>query len=249
MAELDWTIVDGSQDTNTVARGVTAGQSPPNGGSSFTFGFNSLSATLGAVGYYVNATGNSGANARFAPMQTDGSVASGGSIRAAMQRGTSAEPQTTFAPMLFINLKSGLTSTPNVNDVAYLLGLEDSNPSRIVLRKGPLNGGLSVDTSLSTIRVSADTVAPGAWIQLRLDAIFNLNGDVVLKVFRNDLAVNAVTAPVWEAVPGMTDFVDDALAVNTGTTPLKGGFCGYAFYSAGLQKRAYFDQLEVLRQK
>lgn len=249
MAELDWTIVGGSQDTNTIARGVTAGQAPPNGGSSFVFGFNSLAATQGSVGYFVNATGNGGANALFAPMQTDSNLASGGSVRAAMQRGISSEPQTGFAPMLFINLKSGLTSSPNVNDVAYLLGLEDSNPSRIVLKKGPLNGGLSVDTSLSTMRVSANTVSPGTWVHLRLDAIFNQNGDVVLKVFQNDLTLHAVNAPVWVPIPGVADFIDDALAVNTGTTPLNGGFCGYALYSAALQKRIYFDQVEVVRQK
>jgi hypothetical protein len=249
MAQIDWTEVAGNLDSSTVAKGVTAGTTPPNGGSSFVYGFNSLATTTGAVGLYVNATGNSGANALFAPMQTDANVATGGSVRAAMVRGISAEPQTGFAPMVYINLKSGLTSNPNVNDTAYLLGLEDANPHRIVLRKGPLNGGLSVDNSLSTLAVSSSAYNPGTWVHLRLDAIYNQNGDVVLLAFQNDLTVNSVTTPAWVPVPGIATVIDDALSVNTGTTPLAGGFAGFAFYTAALQKRAYFDQVQVLRQK
>lgn len=249
MASTDWTECNGNLDTSTVARGVTAGTTPPNGGSSFVYGMNSLSSTAGAVGLYVNATGNSGANALFAPMQTDSNVATGGSVRGAIVRGISAEPQTGFAPFLFINLKSGLTSNPNVNDTGYLLGLEDSNPARIILRKGPLSGGLTVDTSKSTLAVSSNAYTPGTWVHLRLDAIFNQNGDVVLLVFQNDLTANSVVAPVWNAIPGMPTIVDDALAVNSGTTPLAGGFAGFGAYTAALQKRSYFDQVQVLRQK
>lgn len=249
MASTDWTECSGNLDTNTVARGVTAGTTPPNGGSSFVYGMNSLSATVGAVGLYVNATGNSGANALFAPMQTDSNIATGGSIRGALIRGTSSEPQTGFAPFLFINLKSGLTSNPNVNDTAYILGLEDANPARIVLRKGPLSGGLSVDTTKSTLAVSSNAYSPGTWVHIRLDAIFNQNGDVVLLAFQNDLTTNPVTAPVWNSIPGIPTVVDDALAVNSGTTPLSGGFAGFAMYTGALQKRCYFDQIQVLRQK
>lgn len=249
MASIDWVQVVGNQDSATIARGVTAGVTPPNGGGSFVFGFNSLTASPGAVGYTIDGTANSGANARFAPMQTDSAVATGGSIRGILQRGISAEPQTGFAPMLFLHVKSGITSNPNVNDVGYLLGLEDSNPARIVLRKGALNGGLSVDTSLSTLRISTTSYNPGTWVQLRLDAIYNQNGDVVLKVYQSDLSVNAATLPVWTSVPGMSDFIDDVLTINTGTAPLSGGFCGYNFYSKDLQKRAFVDQVQLLRQK
>lgn len=249
MASTDWTECAGNLSSGTVAKGVTAGTTPPNGGASFVYGFNSLSSTAGAVGLYVNATGNSGANALFAPIQTDSNLATGGSVRGAMIRGISAEPQIGFAPMLFINIKSGLTTNPNVNDTGYLLGLEDANPARIVLRKGPLNGGLSVDASLSTLAVSSSAYNPGTWVHLRLDAIFNQNGDVVLLVYQNDLSVNSVVAPVWNSVAGIPTVVDDALAVNSGTTPLSGGFAGFAFYTAALQKRAYVDQVQVLRQK
>ena len=244
MAEADWSELSNSLVSGNVARGVTAGISPPNGGGSFVYGFNSLSASPGAVGKYVNATGNP----NFAPMQTTGPVATGGSIRGVMQRGVSAEPQIGFAPMLFMHVKTGLTSSPDVNDVGYLLGLEDANPHRIVLRKGSLAGGLTVDTTQSTLRVSAAAFTAGTWIQLRLDCIFNLNGDVVLKVFQNDLNSNPVSAPVWTAVAGMADFIDDSLGVNSGSSPLSGGFCGYGFFVKDLQRRSYFDQIEILRQ-
>ncbi len=249
MASEDWAEVDGNQSSGTVARGVTAGVTPPNGGGSFVFGFNSLSATPGAVGFTIDGTANSGANERFAPMQTDSSIATGGSIRGVLQRGISSEPQTGFAPMLFLHLKSGITTTPNVNDVGYLLGLEDSNPARIVLRKGALNGGLTVDTSLSTLRISSAAYNPGTWVHVRLDAIYNQNGDVVLKVYQNDLTTYTVTNPTWVPVPGMTDFIDDVLTINSGTAPLSGGFCGFSYYSSDLQKRAFVDQVQLLRQK
>lgn len=244
MAETDWSELGSSLSSGNVARGVTAGLTPPNGGGSFVYGFNSLSATLGAVGKYVNATGNP----NFAPMQTTGPVATGGSVRGALQRGVSAEPQIGFSPTLFMHVKSGITASPDVNDVGYLLGLEDANPHRIVLRKGSLAGGLTVDTTQSTLRVSAASYVPGTWLHLRLDCIFNLNGDVILKVFQNDLNANTVGAPIWTTIPGMTDFVDDTLSVNSGSAPLRGGFCGYGFFSKDLQRRSYFDQIELLRQ-
>ena len=245
MAETDWTLLNNSQDANTVARGVTAGAVKPNSAvtNSFVYGFNSLLATEGAIGWYCN-------RANFAPMQNDGAAATGGSIRGCVKRGTSSAPQTGFAPMLFINLKSGLSASPAVEDTGYLLGLEDSDPHRVVLAKRAPRAGLTVTTSdKSIMRVSSVSFPPDTWLHLRLDAIFNQNGDVVLRCFRNDLALNTIQAPNWQPIPGMDDFIDDAIAVNTGSTPLKGGFAGFAFFSKDLQKRAYFDHLEVLRQK
>lgn len=242
MASVDWADFSDGHDSNTVARGVTAGVTPPNAGGSFIFGFHSLIGTPGGTAKYVNKT-------NFNPLKNTSGGATGGSIRGALQRGVSSTPETSFAPALFINLKSGLSATPpSVNDVGYLLGLEDSNPHRIVLRKGSIAGGLTVDTTKSTLRVSAAAFNPGTWVHLRLDAIFNQNGDVVLKVFQSDLVVNPVTTPNWVAVSSMADFIDDVLQVNSGSTPLNGGFIGFGFFSKDVQKRGYVDHIEVLRQ-
>lgn len=237
MAETDWIELAGSLDGATVARGVTAGTARPKsaGSNNFVFGWNSLLATQGAHGLFVK-------QANFNPLKNDATNATGGSIRGVVKRGLSGGPtQTGYAPMLFINL--GGTS---VDDVGYLLGLEDSEPHRILLRKAAPNGEFAATTAL---RVSSESFNADTWIQLRLDAIFNANGDVVLKMFKSDPDDDNIESPDWQPIQGMDDFIDDALAVNTGSVPLSGGQIGYAFFTKDLQKRAFVDHIEVLRQK
>jgi hypothetical protein len=122
MAEADWTYLNDGLDIATVDRGVTAGIARPPGGGSFLYAFNSLSAVEGAVGLFANL-------ASFAPM------AKGGSIRGVVQRGPGGGP-TGFSPFLFLCCQGN-----SVNDSAYLLGLSDDDPHRIVLRKGRINVG------------------------------------------------------------------------------------------------------------
>lgn len=232
MAEADWTFLTGSLSSAEVARGVTAGITPPNGGGNFVYGFHSLDVTPGAVGLFVNLT-------NFAPMSK------GGSIRGALRRGLSGGPLN-FSPMLFIGLGGSATTSSG-----YLLGLMDGNPSRIVLRKGSIDGGIpdaAVGAS-GVLRRSVDAVAVDEWVHLRLDMIANLNGDVRLQVYRNDLAAHPIgTSPSWEAVAGMAEFVDDALQVNSGSAPYTSGRAGFAFRTADVTRRAYVDQLECYRQ-
>jgi len=235
MAETDWTELSGSLAQAVIVRGATTGDDKPNGGGNFVFGFNSLAIDEGAAGLYVNKD-------KFNPLKNDALAPTGGSIRGAIKRRTSGgTPQINFAPMFFINLQGNAT-----NETGYLLGLEDSDPHRIVLRKGSPIGGMSQTNAL---RISDESFQPNTWLHLRLDSIFNSNGDVILKVFRNDLTVNSVTNPSWQTVPGMDDVVDDVLGVNSGSIPLSGGFVGFAFFSKDLQKRGSFDQIETLRQK
>jgi hypothetical protein len=153
-----------------------------------------------------------------------------------------------FSPTFFLCL-TGISGA-NVADTGYLLGLEDADPHHIVLRKGVLGEGLpSVSVgSQGVLRRSNTTFAPGSWVHLRLDAAVNLNGDVVLNVFQNDLNANAVTAPVWVPVPGMAQFIDDALQVNTGSAPLLSGYAGFAFAARDATRRGYFDHVEIRRQ-
>lgn len=238
MAEADFNFLSGGLDAASVARGVSAGFTPPAGGGSFVFGFNSLDTASGAVGLYVNATNNSS----FDPLIDDSANPTGGSIRGAIQRPIGAGP-INFAPFLFIGLQ-GTT----VSDQGYLLGLSDNDPHEIVLRKGAPAGGL-LPTATGVLDLGSTTYTPGTWVHLRLDMIVNPNGDVVLKCFQNDLTANNVTAPVWAAIPGIADFIDDALAVNSGSAPFIGGRIGFGFQTADLQRRGYFDHIEALRQK
>jgi hypothetical protein len=232
MAETDWTFLNDGLDAATVDRGVTNGIARPPGGGNFVYGFNSLSTAQGAVALFTN-------QLNFAPMQK------GGSVRGAIQRGVSGGPLN-FAPFLFIGLQG-----PSVNDTGYLLGLGDGDPHHIVLRKGPLSGGLD-DIAPGTegiLRRSTGSSSPGTWLHLRLDMVVNLNGDVLLQVFQNDLVAHPLgSAPSWVAVPGMDQFIDDALGINSGAQPFTSGRGGFGFFTKDVTRRGFFDQVEVYRQ-
>jgi len=240
MASADWTELLSSLTTGDVLRGATAGFVPPNGGGSFIYGFNSINSTPGAVGRFTNLT-------NFAPM------AKGGRITGAVQRGVSGG-DTNFAPFLFIGLQG-----TDVSDVGYFLGCSDEAPHHIVLRKGALSTGLPASSPGTNGILARGSLgyAAGTWLHLRLDMVVNLNGDVVLLAFQNDLDTNTVAAPVWEEIPGMEwtpspdtgrVFIDDAAGVNSGSAPLLLGRAGYAFQTADVSRRGYFDHVTVARQ-
>lgn len=241
MAEIDWEIVSGSLDATLIRRGVTGAFTPPNGGGSFVFGFSSETTATGVSALYVNKT-------NFAPLKNIAAAATGGSVRMALKKGTSPT-STGWSPFMFLCLRAGAGTSPapSVNDIGYLLGLENSNPARIVFRKGSPIGGLPA-TAGSSLRASNEAFLVDTWLHLRLDAVVNPNGDVVLKFFKSDVVVNPVTVPAWNTIPGMTDFIDDALGVLSGSAPLSGGFAGFGQQSAAAQRRSYFDSCQILRQ-
>lgn len=230
MASTDWTYLNDGLDIATVDRGVTAGIARPPGGGDFLFAFNSLAAADGAVALFAN-------QVNFAPM------AKGGSIRGCIQRGPGGGPLG-FAPFLF-----ACAQGPSVNDSAYLLGLSDEDPHRIVLRKGAIVSGLPDADGPGVLLASTGTFAQGTWLHLRLDVIVNANGDVVLKVWQNDLNAHPLDeTPSWQAVPGMAQFIDDHLGINSGTQPLTSGRAGFGIQVADVTRRGFFDHIEVLRQ-
>jgi len=232
MAETDWTELSDGLDINTVDRGVTTGVARPPGGGSFLFGFNSLSTAAGAVGFFTN-------QVDFAPM------AKGGSIRGVVARGVSGGP-TGFSPFLYLGAQG-----PSVNDKAYLLGLSDDDPHKIILKKGTIVTGIpaAAKPAAGLLRTSVKTLAPGTFVHLRLDMVVNLNGDVLLDVFENDLSVNPLgTTPDWQPVNGMAQFVDDALGINTGSQPFTSGRAGFGFQTEDVTRRGLFDHIEVFRQ-
>lgn len=236
MAESDWTDLTGSLASGVVRRGVTPGITPPNGGGSFVHGWHSVTAGQeGAHGRFYNA-------ANFAPMS------SGGRAEGALVRLASGGP-TNFAPMLFFCLQGN-----SVNNAGYLFGLQDDDPSYIVLRKGVLSQGLpegdasDPTSSPNILRRSVDTIDVNEWVHLRLDVVANGTGDVILKMFRNDLTAHTVTSPTWEAISGMGDFTDDALGINTGSVPHTSGYAGFAFYLVNVTRRGAVDHVRIARQ-
>ena len=230
MGSLDWSYLNDGLDIGAVDRGVTAGIAAPPGGGDFVFAMNSLAPVQGAVGLFV-------AVENFAPMQK------GGSIRGCVQRGPGGGP-TGFSPFLFLCCQGN-----SVNDQAYLLGLSDEDPHRIVLRKGSLALGVPDSDGQGALLKSGAAFAQGTWLHLRLDAVVNDNGDVVLRAYENDLAVRPLGTPAdWQPIAGMDAFIDDCTAVNTGTQPLTSGRAGFGCAFSDTTRRGFFDHLELYRQ-
>lgn len=240
MGSAEWTFLNNGLDAASVARGVTSDPTPgpPNGGGTFYYGFNSLVDVAGAVGLVLNFAGNP----NHAP------AAKGASVRGALQRGVSAL-KTGFSPFLFAGLQAG--GVPAVTDQAYIIGLENSDPYRIVVVKGQITNGVpAADATNSLMRGTSTYTIPsgGRWHHIRMDVIVQLAGDVVIQCFENDLTTNPVIAPIWSPIAGCESFTDDVLGVNSGSAPFTDGYMGYGFASSQQGRRGYFDQLEMLRQ-
>ena len=230
MGQIDWTLMQNSLDINTVDRGATHGIERPPGGGSFLFGFNSLSTAQGCVALFAN-------QVDFAPMQK------GGSIRGCIQRGPGGGAAG-FAPFFFLGAQGN-----SVNDKAYLLGLSDEDPHKVVLKKGVIATGLPASTDTTLLRKGEQTIAQGTWLHLRLDMIVNPNGDVILQAYRNSLSSNPLgSAPNWHPLSGLSQLVDDALGVNTGSQPFTSGRAGFGFFTKDVTRRGFFDHVEVVRQ-
>ena len=249
MAEADWDVLTNGLDPASLLRGVTGAEPPPSGGGAFVHGFRSATASAGAAGRNTN-------QADYCPITPGGGgpplSVGGGSISGALKRGPCAVA-TGFSPLLYIGMQAG-GPTPSVLDNAYIIGLEDSNPHRVVVRKGRVVDGVPAATSLNSLMRSIKTANIDTWWHVRLDMIVNPTGDVVLRVFENDLAVNPVTAPDWQelemdgATDGINGFIDDALGAASGSLPYIGGYTGFACQVAGQGRRVYFDQITIARQ-
>lgn len=232
MASSNLTLCTGVLSSSDCARGVTTGTTKPNGGGNFVYAMNSRTAAAGTVALFAN-------QASFAPM------ASGADVSCAMVRlaggGTSGWSCYLFAAL----------SGPDVDDVCYLLGLSDGDPCHVELRKGALGGGLPDETPLGAnvvLRRSTLTVPIAEWVHLRLEAVTQPFGDVILNCYQSDLGANAVSAPSWAAIPGMDAFTDDALGIATGSLPYTSGRAGFGMRTDDVTRRAAFDYLKVGRQ-
>jgi len=231
MSAEDWAELDDS--LVAVEKGATNGLGVPNGGGTQIYAFNSMDAEqIGAAGLRC-------VIADFQPMS------SGGRISACIKRMPSGA-NTGFSPLIY--MAAGGTS---VNDTAYLLGLEDADPYRIVLRKATIISGIPATEEGNYLARSSTQfqMSAEAWHQLRLDVIEQPSGAVTLEVAQSDLDSYPCTAPVWTSIDGMAQFVDDAVGANTGSLPLIGGYVGFATaYQESIATVGGFDQIQILRQ-
>ena len=235
MASSDWSVTTNSIDNATIRSGVTSGLTPPNLGGSFVYGFNSRASGFeGArVLKYIG-------DVNFDPVPSN----FGGRITGAVVRLPSGG-LTGFAPFLYFSEQAN-----TADGEAYMLGLQDDDPSYIVLRKGVLSQGLPAGIlgENGILGKSTSAIAAGTWVHLRLDVVVQGTGDVLLQVFENDVAANGVVSPIWTAVTGIADFTDDTLGVNSGSLPITGGRVGFGMYANDASRRAAFDQLTISRQ-
>lgn len=232
MSSEDWAVLD--DGLATVEKGVTNGLGVPEGGGSQIYAFNSMDASVvGAVGLRCAIT-------NFDPLD------SGGRISACIKRLPSGA-NTGFSPFIFLGAEG-----TSVDDTAYLLGLEDADPYRIVLRKATIISGIPQAASENyLLRSSAQyQMSSELWHQLRLNVIEQPSGAVTLQVEQNILSASTpCDNPTWESIGGMSPFVDDAVGANTGSLPLIGGYVGFAVaYQESIATRAGFDHIQIMRQ-
>jgi len=233
MSSVDWTEQGNSLSAGIVARGATGGITPPNGGGSAVYAMNCLDGTvIGGVALRV-------ALSDYNP------TAKGASVRGTVKKLSSAS-NTGFTPFLFC-----MCGGTDIDDNAYILGLENRHPYRIVLVKGSLLAGVPEAVDGAYLRRSSDEyqITEDKHHHLRLDAIAQPSGDVYLQVYENDLDVNPVTAPVWTAIPGMAQFVDDVAGINSGSVPYTAGYLGFgSIFQEAVSTRVAFDHFQALRQ-
>lgn len=245
MGQQDWADLGGSLSTAVLKRGVTAGITGPNGSNGFVYGYNSLDGTvIGAHGKYVDLPG-------FDPTGSSLSVADGGGIVRGAIRRVASPNNTGFTPMIFFCCQG---ASPTINDQAYMLGLLDKDPYKIVLAKGPIVGGIIEDQEETTkILMSGSreyNVGDGLWHHLSMSAVVQPNGDVVIYCYESDLSLHDIHNPDWQIVSGFSSsgFIDDAININTGSSPLWGGYAGFAFaVTNALNRRGAFDALQIYR--
>lgn len=249
MSQSDWSVMAGSADGvtfggTTILRNTTNGITGPAGDlATSVFAFNSIESVDAAVGVYTSLSG-------FSPLT------SGVQLTGCIQRGISGSQQG-WSNFFFL-----CSTGSNVADRAYMFGIEDSTPGRLVLAKGPINVGLTTDSSaVEIIRTSKATYNWGTWIHLKIEAIVQPSGDVVFKMYTNDLDANDLSNPSawnwvalefedkWSDVYSAGEFIDDVTGVNTGSTTLTSGYVGYAYKCTNTPAaRGYFDYISLASQ-
>lgn len=240
MAEADWSAITGGSalDASSVARGVTTAFTKPLDGGSYIYGFRSLDTSSGVAGKYC-------ALANFTPI--GGGSNKGGSVRAAIKRYTAKDG---FFPFF------GLIKGTDPAEDGYFLGLtEGASSYYIALKKGSPASGLDSNESrilrVSSVPYTESGDAAAAWHHLRLDVLVNPSGDVIIDVYRNTLtSPYGVTNPSWQAIAGMSQFVDDSIGILSDETPYLNSFYAmFGHYTAASQGAvSLFDHIEVIRQ-
>lgn len=239
MASSDWQSLTNNISDGIAVSGATSGLTPMLGGGPNVWGYNSSnSSASGALARkYVGSSP--------LPVFDKGCVFSGAMVRYISVGSTG------YAVGIFACLGSDQAAV-DVNGTAYMLGLQDDDPSHIVLVKGPVSAGLPAGNvglvgSSTILRKSVNAVALGEWVHLQLDATVQANGDVHLQCFRSS-EPDLTNPPVFAAIDGMDLFTDDVTKVNSGSDPLTEGPPGKFWHQSEPNRAGAVDQHAVERQ-
>lgn len=244
MGQQDWKELGGVISSASLKRGVTAEIPGPNGANGFVFGYNSQTSDgTGAHGKSVDLPGFNPTGS--GPANPDG----GGFVSGAIKRVASPN-NTGMTPVLFFCCQG---TSPSINDNAYMIGLSDADPYKIVLAKGPINGGIVQDAENLKILVESSAeynMSDDMWHHLRMEVIVQPCGDVLIHCKENDLILGDIHNQDWQTIGGFPGegYNDGALGINSGSEPLWGGHAGWAFaINNALNRRGAFDALQVSR--
>ncbi len=134
---------------------------------------------------------------------------------------------------IFTSMGDG-TGSGDINQSAYMLGIQADDSNKIILCKGPLLSGCpggESGTTVSGVRIIAKStlgVDPNTWVHLRLSARVQAGGDVVLTPEINNESL--ANPAIWETIPGMEEFyVDGVLELMGAGPPLVAGRPGFGF--------------------
>lgn len=231
MAESDFNVLSGSLPAGVLRRGATSSIATPPGGDGYSFGWAMAQAgQSGAHGLIYR-------RANFNPTAS----MTGGRVQGAVLRNVS--PQASgFSVFLMIGAQG-----ESVADQAYMVGIQDSDPGRIALCKGPINAGIPAGAvgENGLMAISIDSIPLGEWVHLQCEMIVNGTGDVALRVRRNN---GPVSSPTWEAIPGIDLVIDDVLGATTGTLPFTTSRFGFGFASSQVSTRGAVEYFQCARQ-
>ena len=235
MSASDWSYLSGIN--GSVKHGPTLEVEPPSGGGDFAYGFNSSDvAGSGVVALVVTTVGLD--------------FPKGGEIAAAL---TKVSPQGDGQSVFVFSQIGDGTEVGAVSDSVYLLGIQDDPTNRLVLCKGPVSNGIpngdpgTDNGGTRIIAKGSESVDPGAWVHVRLQAIVQVGGDVLLVAEKNEIPLGST--PVWEPIPGMQDrIVDGVTEITTGSAPLVTGRSGIGWHFQNTNKSAGIDYITGARQ-
>jgi len=203
MASADWAAISGGGSGAEVAQNVTMAfwaDATSKIDAPFTYGFRSLTA-------HTKTTGLRCAVATHSPFVT-GKL---GWIRAVIRKNYTVDPA--YSPFIgFAVYAAGVVAQASNG---YFLGLSEDAAPYLVMRRGLVSDGIILTNDY--FRKSTSALANQTWYDIKLECVFNPQGDVVCTPYLN---TSVLATPSWDPILGMDEYIDDSLGIWSGDLPV-----------------------------